>query len=89
MADHGKHQFAKQITTARTTGKKSSKGYKKRSRVTVTERQKALIKAKHFDQQFSPGARGNKDRFRDMITSSPDPTAAIKQIEKHIERHNP
>jgi len=76
MADH-KKEFVNAIAATR---KKKSK------RVTVVERQKALVAAKHYDQQFSPGQRGNKHRFRDMIMKSPDPKASIGVIRKHLEK---
>ncbi len=73
----------KDLATDVKTARKKNLGH---SRVTVTERQGALIKAKRLDQEFSPGARGNKNRFREMIMKSSNPKAAIEQIEKFIEK---
>lgn len=82
MPNHDRKKLAGEIQTAR--GGKRPKP--KHGRVTVSQRQKALIRAKHLDQQFSPGARGDKNRFRRLIMKSPNPMASIEQAEHMMER---
>ncbi len=69
--------YAKELATAVTR----ARGKKKKFRVHGLKRPTAVARARQLDQQLSPGARGNKHRFQQMVEKARDPSATISQIE--------